>query len=228
MIETFYGIILALFLSIIHFYSNFLKNITKLKGRIFLSLSAGILITLIFVEMIPMIAEQASKTLFILMLAGFAVFHLVERHAYQHHHSIRKRIKEITNLHLYGFFFEHFIIGFFLVLILESSLTTGMIAIIPFILMTISSSISLEAIHKVTKKHKLKKIFLSSSTTLGAILATFLKVSPDFFYYSLSFIIGSIIYIVTKDIIPSEEKEKHAEFFVIGAIITLLSLSLPL
>ena len=222
-----YGIILAAILSLLHFFSEAFAKITKVKGKIFLSLSAGILITLIFIEMIPTIAIATATytgSLFYMLLLGFAVFHLIEKHAYHHHHNKKQRIKEITNLHSYGFFLEHFIIGFFLVLILKSSLTAGLLAIIPFALMTVGSSISLEAIHHVAKKNLFKKIFLASSTLLGAITATFLQVSPGIFYYSLSLIVGAIMYIVTRDIIPTEEKEKQTIYFLLGIIITLFSL----
>ena len=226
MLEQYYGIIFALLLSILHFYSNSLKKITKLKGRIFLSLSSGILITLIFVELIPAIADATivySNILFLLVLVGFSLFHLIEKHAY--HHDIKRRAKEITELHSYGFFLEHFILGYFLVLILKSSLTAGLIAIIPFALMTISSSISLEAIHHSQKKDMKKKMLLASSTLLGAIVSTLLQISPAIFFYSFSFIVGAITYIVTRDVIPKEEEEdKQIEFFIIGILITLLSL----
>ncbi len=221
--EPFYGIILAVVLSIIHFYSESVAKIAKQERRSFLSFSAGILITLIFIEMLPSVSSTQNINIFYLMLTGFTAFHLVEKHAY--HHQVKRRNEEITDLHSYGFFLDHFIIGFFLILVITSSFSAGLIATIPFILITISSSISLETIHQ-QKNNILRRIFLASSTTMGAIVAIVLEVSLSTFYYLFSFVIGAVMYITIRDIIPTEGREKKAEYFVLGIIITILILYL--
>ena len=218
-------ILLAILLSILHLFSGYFTDITKKYYKQLISLSAGILITIIFLELIPQIIEGSKiidNKIYIFLLLGFISFHLLEKEICHHTHNKKVLEKEIKAIHSLAFFLEHFIIGVTLVL-----LTTALsfLILIPFILISISSSILLHVIHK-TSKSKIKKIFLASSTTLGAITAIFLKPNPSIYYALFSFITGILIYIVARDLIPKEEKIEKTAFFLLGIIITLFFLAI--
>ncbi len=220
-------IILAILLSLLHLFSDYFANLTKKYYKQLLSLSAGILLTIIFLELLPQIIEGTkiiNDKVYIFLLLGFISFHLLEKEICHHIHNKKILQKEITNVHSLAFFLEHFIIGATLVL-----LTTAIsfIILIPFILLTISSSILLQVIHK-TSKSKTIKIILASSTTIGALTATFITLNPQIYYPLFSFITGTLIYIVARDIIPQEEKIEKTFFFLLGILITLFFLSITL
>jgi len=90
---------------------------------------------------------------------------------------------------------------------------------LPFILLTISSSILLRIIDK-TSKSNILKLALGSSTLLGAITATLFSFNELFYIGSFGYVLGSLIYIVSRDIMPAEEKKESLLFFVIGLIFT--------
>ena len=220
-------ILFAILLSILHLFSEFFTKLTKKYYKQLLSLSAGILLTIIFLELLPQVIE-GTKTIndkvYIFLLLGFISFHLLEKEICHHIHNKQILQREIRNIHSLAFFLEHFIIGATLVL-----LTTAIsfIILIPFILLTISSSILLQVIHK-TSRSKILKIILASSTTIGAITTTFLTPNSQVYYALFSFITGTLIYIVARDIIPQEEKIERTFFFLLGILITLFFLTITL
>ncbi len=218
-------ILLALILSILHLFNNRFSRFTKHYSKYVLSLSAGILITLIITELIPRLNDGVrifSDRLYLIVLLGFISFHLVEKYAYQHIENKAKLFREITRLHYFGFFLEHFVLGFSLVL-LTTNLLEGLILFLPFLLLTISSSISLEVIDTVARS-KILKTVLAFSTLIGALVASSIKINMAHYYGGLSYAVGILFYIVVKDIIPIEEKHEKTTFFLIGVLIGLIPL----
>lgn len=221
-----YAIVIAAILSIIHFFSKIFSKALERTHIETLSFSAGIFITFIFLDMFPEIikgSEHLKENIFLLMLMGFIIFHLSEKYVYQHVKDRKLLQRDIKELHIVGFFIEHFVIGFALVLAFQLPDTTfkGLIAI-PFIFVTLSSSISLEHLSRMSNK-SFNKIILCLSTLIGALVATFLNLTPILYYGIFSFIIGALLYIVVRDLIPKREKGKPL-YFIIGVIISIIIL----
>ena len=100
-------------IGIAHYFNElFSLKSEKYRNKI-ISFSAGISITYIFLHLLPeFIAAQINRFIFLSILLGFVIFHLVEKYIYQHS-SEDKLLKElaiedsITSFiyHLHGFYF---------------------------------------------------------------------------------------------------------------------------
>lgn len=214
-------IILAFILTVIHFFSNKIsKRIEKHHIQI-MSFSAGMLVTLIFVDLIPRVVTGVDTTpVYVFLLFGFVLVHLSEKYIYQHIKNRRILMKDLAELHTLGFFLDHLMIGIVLAFSFTLSTQLNFIIFIPFLLHTISSSMSLE---HITEKMKLKvnKVILNSSTLLGALFAVFLK-PTQFWYYSIfAFLLGALLYISIRDMLP-QGKKGDSMLFIFGFILTLI------
>jgi hypothetical protein len=205
-------------LTLIHYYSHKISKIMEVHHYDVLSFSGGILIAMIFLVLIPeVVGVSDSVWVFPLMLTGFVVFHLTEKYLYQHVKNKRVLLEDLKELHAFGFFLDHFILGFILVTVLELEDSLKFLIVIPIFLHTISSSISLDHIHEKAKTH-VNKIILSISPIMGALTAIALKIDEDIQGLFLAFAIGMLIYVVNRDILPKEAKGK-VTLFALGAVI---------
>jgi len=218
----FVGIYLALILSIFHFISDIFLNFAKKHIQKLMSLTAGILLAILFLEMFPTFAIDTTPLLFILPLLGFTAFHSIRTYHYKHIKTTRG-LKE-RKPYLLAFFMEHFILGFALSLSFKNPVVPVLL-FLPFILLTISSSILLNILDKTSKK-KNTRIFLGTAPILGAIVGTTTSFSQALYLGSFGYIFGALLYIVSREIIPVEEKKEDARFFFIGLIFTSLLLLL--
>lgn len=214
-------VLLAFILTVIHFFSKGIsKRIEKHHIRI-MSFSAGMLVTLIFVDLIPRVIVGINITpVYVFLLFGFVLFHLSEKYIYQHIKNRKVLMKDLAELHTLGFFLDHLMIGIILAFTFTLSTHIDFIIFIPFLLHTISSSISLEHITEKTKL-KVNRFILSNSTLIGAIFATLLKPS-EFWYYSIfAFLLGALLYISIRDMLP-KGKKGDSMLFILGFMLTLI------
>lgn len=213
-------LIIALILSVLHYLSEKISKFMEKYHYEVLSLSAGTMIALLFLVLLPEILTVSDNpVMFLLILGGFTIFHLSEKFLYQHVTDKKEKLKELKQLHAAGFFIDHFILGFVLVTTLELTLALGFIILIPIFLYTLSSSIAIEHIHEKAKT-KVNKIVLSSSTFIGALVAIILEINEILQIMILAFVFGMLLYIVSRDVVPKEEKGTP-NFFVIGLLIVI-------
>ncbi len=174
-----------------------------------------------FLVLLPeVIRISDSSNVFFLMLMGFITFHLTEKYLYQHVKNKNQLFSELKELHDIGFFVDHFILGFALVTILEINSTAGLLILIPVFLHTISSSISLEHIHEKAKTG-INKMILTLAPVIGVLCALALEIDEPAQGAVLAFVLGMLIYIVNRDILPREGKGK-IEFFLSGVGLVML------
>jgi zinc transporter ZupT len=185
-------LLIAVVLSIVHYYSHRISGFMEKNHYDVLSFSGGTLIALIFLVLLPeVIGITDSEVIFLLILLGFIAFHLTEKYLYQHVKNKRQQLRDLKELHQAGFFIDH------------------------------SSSISLDHIHEKAKT-SVNKTILSVSTLLGAITAIILEIDKETQAAVLALTLGMLIYIVNRDILPKEEKGKSLWFIAgIGLIILI-------
>jgi len=214
-------ILLALILSIVHLYSARLSVFVERHHIKIVSLSAGILIALIFLYLLPEVVVGASTiNVYAFILLGFAIFHVAEKYLYQHIRDKKELIHELAELRIIGFFIDHFILGIVLVLTNQLMKGLGLLIFIPFLL-HVSSSISLEHIHSKSKTH-FNKIVLAFSTLIGALVASSSDLSGGLYYGLFAFTIGLLLYIVIRDMLPKKDKGDPISF-LIGIILILIT-----
>ena len=216
---------LALILSILHFFSSKVSGkIEKYHSKI-ISLSAGILVSLLFLEILPLLLKTrtlSNSLIFTAILGGFVVFHIAEKYLYQHIKHKKELLKDLAELHVLGFYINHFILGFLLVL---AGKGTQLLIFIPLLLHTVSSSISLEHIHEKIRSNISKRIFIASSTFLGALVAILLSPAETLYILLFSIITGMVLYISFRDMVP-KEKEGSPQFFLLGVLLIVILLIL--
>lgn len=220
-------ILLAVSLSVLNYFSHRLSKLDFfLKNRFkILSFGAGSLIALIFLILLPEIVRTGeTRYVFLLLLLGFTFFHVLEKFLYQHSKLKKNFYHELKYLHQIGFFVDHFMIGFVLISALNLDSGFRFLILIPLFIQTIASSFSLEYIDK-REKTKFNKIILSSAPLIGALTSLNLDVNSTAETYLFSFIIGTLLYIVSKDIIPKKNKGNPLLFLLGVALITLVWLN---
>ena len=199
------GIYFALVLSIIHFISDVFANFTKKHIVKIMSLAAGILLSIIFIKMLPKFSELVTETdplLFLFPLMGFVAFHSIRAYNFKHIKTKKELKARFRNNHIVAFFIEHFILGFMLTLTFKTPLVS---------------------IDK-TSKTPITKLVLGSSAVLGALVGTFFSFNKVLFAAAFGYALGSLLYIVSRDIMPLEEKRENLTFFSIGLAATTMLL----
>ena len=214
-------LIYAAFLSIFHLSCEKLPVCIKRSHNILLSYGGGTLLATIFLVFLPETVHLTPTNLvYPLILIGFISFFITEKYLYQHVKEPRTLEKDLYHLHATGFFIDHFIKGFILITIIELRPLLGLITAIPFLIHTLSSSIALQEIHKIKKRNK-DKIFLSTSTLIGTITGILFKIHPTIERIILAFVLGMMLFMVSRDILP-KKKEGKPKYILLGVTTILI------
>jgi zinc transporter ZupT len=214
-LAIFFGVVIG----VVHYLSDKIHESKTYKNEL-LSLAAGVSLTYLLLFLLPELYEgvqELQKLLFLFVLLGAVVFHLVEKYIYQHKKK-KKIIADLSAVHAVSFFSYHFIIGVVLVNLLQRNIILGTLFFIPIISYTAVGQVSLKEIHAKVKEKILLKIFLAASTLIGVIEAVYIQIQPRYFYALLGFVAGAMLYHVMRESIPSE-KEGNGLFFLLGAVI---------
>ncbi|MDP2906857.1 MAG: hypothetical protein Q8O03_02855 [Nanoarchaeota archaeon] len=219
-------VLLALILSILHFFS---RSISKLIEKLHIhitSFSAGMFLTLIFLDFLPRAATgiEHDAPVFLALTVGFVIYHLSEKYLYQHVKNKKVLLEELAELHNVGFFIDHFMVGFILVLTFKLESYTSYLIFVPFVLHTVSSSMSLEHI-RARIKTGVNRVTLSVSTLIGALFAHFINLDTFWYYTIFAFFLGSLLYISVRDMLPGGKKG-NTLMFLIGFLLTIGIISL--
>ena len=224
-------IALAAVLTLVHYFSERTANRVKKFHNEITSFSAGIFITYIMLEVLPELTigtRVLGDNVYLLLLIGFTAFHVAEKYVYQHITHRNKLMKNLAHLHIAGFIADSFILGFALVIFFGIPLEggkLGYLVFIPFLLHTLSSSISVRHIHQHFKSGKLEEAALSISTVAGAAVATVLGLKEVAFYAVFSLVMGVLLYVVIRDLIP-ENREGRPMYFLLGMALSLVLIAI--
>jgi len=215
---------LAIALSVLHFFSEEYSG--KIEGfhSELVSFSAGLFITFIFLDLLPEFLnglQFAGENIFLALLLGFVVFHMGEKYIYQHITNKRELLKDLTAIHALGFFFDHFTVGVALFLVFSVPIPTfGLLLFIPLLLHTVSSSLSLSHLDEVYRRKSVFGFLLPLSPVIGVLAAWLLNPTTALYYILFSIVVGALLYVVIRDMIPSGKKG-DLPAFIIGFIVSL-------
>jgi len=218
------ALLLAAVLSFLHFFSEeYGEKIERFHGSL-VSFSAGLFIAVIFLELLPEFfhgVEFVGEIAFILLLSGFVLFHISEKYVYQHITNKRVLLKDLSEIHVVGFFVDHFTVGVALFVALDSGYYFGALIFVPLLLHTVSSSLSLSHIDEIYRRKSIFGLILPLSPVFGVLFAFALNPAPLLYFMLFSFVVGSLLYIVIRDMIPSGRKG-NLPAFGIGMLIMLV------
>ena len=227
--ELIIPIVLALALSITSWFSetyssSFHRHHVKLT-----SFSAGLFITYIFLFLFPELFEGVAivgNKIFLLLLLGFVIFHVLEKYIYQHVTNKKHLLYDLSILHIFGFFADHFIVGVLLFLIFrESSFFLSAFVFIPLLLHTISSSLSFTHLGDHLHNRRSITVVLAAAPLFGVLTAYLLNLEHVNYLMILSFVVGAMLYIVVRDALP-KGRTGNILFFLLGFIISFTMLLL--
>ncbi len=219
-------IIYALFLSSLHILCKKISVCIRGTQVELLSFGGGALLAVVFLVLLPDVVHFSPRTyVYPLMLFGFVLFFLSEKYLYQHVKDEIVLEEEIYHLHVLGFFLDHFMKGFVLVTVVDLDPILGLLAAIPFLIHAISSTIALEQIHQ-SSENQIDKFLLSSSFVLGTITAIFIEMNTHLEKGILAFLVGMLLFMVSRDILPKDEEGSPLYLLLGMGIVFLVWLTL--
>lgn len=214
--------ILAIILGLAQYWSEDFCLKCHTGFRRFISFAAGISISYVFLDLFPKFTEGAaeiSELLFLSVLAGFVVFHLIEKYIYLYAPE-DKLAGELAIEDSMVSFIYHFFIGILLVQLSGLGITEGLLFFIPIFFFTVISTLPVEA-----SSRESVKIIVSSSTLVGVIFAHYLfNITQTMFFTLLGFIGGALLFTVIRHSMPFGREGKPFYFFIGVVLYSLLIL----
>jgi len=210
-----FGHILALALSVADFFTEGLFSKASSNKMKFISFSAGVSISYVFLILLPEIytgAMSINRLLFISVLFGFGVFHLIEKYIRQNFTGPKLR-QEHKIIHSTTSFIYFFVVGYILVSLTDSNILNGVLLFIPVLL-----HIVIDSLPRRTTKKKHMRIFSTSSPVLGALTATFTNFGEAVNLTLLGIVGGALLYTVIRESLPREREGKPL-FFLTGLLL---------
>lgn len=212
----------GLFLGLVHFLSEGLSPKNEAHKYRIISFAAGISIAYLFLNLLPHTYEAASQLkewVFVFLLLGFTVFHLIEKVTYQHADQ-DKLARELKEIHSVSFFVYYFLVGIVINDELQADLLNGILFLIPITLHAALSTASLSRIHGEVRESIGIKISLSASSLLGVVFALFVPIPHILDHILISVIAGVLLYIIVKEFLP-EKRHGQPLFFIMGMVLFL-------
>jgi hypothetical protein len=218
------GYILALILSIVDFFTEgFFSKASPNKMK-FISVSAGVSVSYIFLILLPEIylrSMEINRLLFLTVLFGFGIFHIIEKYIRQNFTGPALR-KEHRVVHSVSSFVYFFVVLFLLVKLAGvNNDLSAVLLFIPIMLHIIIDSLP----RRHTKKHYLRA-FSASSPFLVAISASFIDVGQTGNTMLLGLVGGALLYTVVRESLPRERKGRPMYFITGLLLFTVLILLL--
>ncbi len=212
---------LGLVLGLTHFFGEIvLTRLNPLRNEL-ISFASGVTISYIFLGLLPLLISTTASIfhnqLFFIVLFGFIVFHVIEKHIYSHARPERL-FRELKQAHSIAFFIYYIALG---IVLFEFSLISNSMVLLLFFpvwLNTAFGSLSFETLDEGVKGHFPLKILLSSHVLIGMVLASIFVEFLKFYDMVLAFVVGVMLYVIIKDYLPKEQKGSLT-FFLSGAFL---------
>ena len=218
------GHILALILSVVDFLTEGLFSKASPNKMKFISVSAGVSVSYIFLILLPEIYSESleiSRVLFIAILLGFGIFHIIEKYIRQNFTGPALR-KEHRLIHSFTSFVYFFVVGFLLVKLAEKdgSLDTFLLFI------PITLHIVIDSLPRRHTKRQYLRALSASSPFLGALLASVVDIGNAGNTALLGIVGGALLYTVVRESLPRDREGKPLYFITGLLLFTVLVLLL--
>ena len=211
------SLILAGILSFADYVTEHIFSKKLRKNQKLISFSAGAAIAYIILNLFPEISSFAlidGRKIFLYALLGFVSLNLVEQYIYKGVGKLKSHSSYHKNIHVTYLFIYNLFIGIVLVNFSTRGLTPTLLFFIPFLLYIIAEILPQE----FEFKNSISKVSYSIAPLFGALIGV---ISIDFvlsiFGELISFITGTLLYIVIRESLPSDEAEKPL-YFIIGVL----------
>ena len=227
----------VLLLSFFTFISTFSGGLFALKNKdklhLIMSLTAGVLMGVVFFDIMPEIFSlsrgkgfDVTPTL-IALICGFLVIHILEKYALIHNRRHEEeyaphRHPTVGLISASGLSFHSFLDGVGIGLGFQVSPQVGFIVAIAVIAHDFSdglNTVTLMLSHKNSSKRALILLLVDATTPLiGAASTLLLRIPSQILILYLGFFAGFLLYIGASDLLPEAHSE-HSSFKMIGLTI---------
>lgn len=211
------GLVLAV--AVIHLLGENIKIPPGFRHFRLISFAAGVSIGYLFLDLLPQTyyaAEQLKESVFLFLLLGFSIVHLVEKYFYQHAEkaAVQQKLKAF---HTVTFFVYYFLIGVVLPDLIQSEIYEGILFIIPVALHAGLIGASLAEVHGQFAPSLYEKVAISLGAPLGVLFASLITLSPIVYHVVISGIAGIMLYVFVREFLPERENGQPL-FFVLGMV----------
>lgn len=212
------------------------KNVLNSITHYLVALSAGTMIGAAFLHLLPESIEFiGSEVVFLVVLASFIGFFLIEKVIHWHHcHTVGKHEHPIGYMNLTGDAVHNFIDGLVIAGAFSVDISLGIVTSLAVAMHELPQEIGDFGVLLHAGWSKLKatraNLLVSMTMILGGIVGYFLVDKVDFILpYLTAFAAGGFIYISASDLIPELKEEEnlgislgHIAVFVVGIALTML------
>jgi hypothetical protein len=219
------ALIMGLIMSFVHYYSEeFVLRCYHFRDQL-VSFTAGISIAYLFLTLFPEFTTGSfavgARMLFMSVLIGFALFHLVEKYIYQHVPG-KKILRDLAIEDSVISFVYHFMAGIVLFEFVKIDLNFGILFFIPILIHTSVSTLPVD-----TPKNNLVAIILASSTFFGVLFASYAQsiLSASIIFILMGFVAGTLLFTLTRHTLPAKEQGSPL-FFLVGIFVYVVIISL--
>ncbi|HOX21681.1 MAG TPA: ZIP family metal transporter [Candidatus Paceibacterota bacterium] len=226
----------AIIFAIATFFSTFLGGLLGIKFKdklhYIISFTAGVLLSVIFFDVIPEIF-QLTKTYnlnivlpMIALISGFLFIHILEKAAVLHHSHEEQYADHkhplVGVLSASGLILHSFLDGVGIGLGFQASFQVGILITIAVLAHDFSdglNTISLMLINKNTVKKSIVFLIIDAlAPILGALSTLVFTISNKTLVLYLGFFAGFLLYIAAADLLP-EAHSKHSSYKLVGLTI---------
>lgn len=188
--------------------------------RTLLALSAGFLLALTFIELIPMsFAQTQSDYTVIIMLAGFSALHFFEHTVVEHMHFGEEVHHDVGVSHssvfgaVGGLTLHAFFDGMAISAAAAADTELGILAFVAVLLHKLPEGLTVASIMMIGKKPlqdaRRASLMMALSTIIGALsVYFFVQIDREWIGFLFAFSAGSSVYIGACDLIPEINKTK--------------------
>ena len=205
-----------IYISILAFLSTLFGGYIAFRYKrfvhIFSGFTAGTLLTLIFLEIIPEVTELNNGPFILLsVIAGFIIFHILEKifSLHNHHEDNHEHHNHISSKKIgaWALILHSLFDGMAIGLAYNLSPSFGLIVAIGVIAHDFS-----DGFNTVTLSHSKRLLFLDSiAPILGIIIGSFFVFSDNIMSLLFGLFAGILLYVSTSDILPEAhcDNRKH-------------------
>ena len=211
---------LGVLFGLTHYFNEFILPKFATVRASLISFTSGVAISYIFLELFPLMIKTTGtfhNSLFLMVLVGFASYHVLEKYVYQHA-SREKLDMELKEVHSTAYFFYYFVVGILLVDFASAGSSMVLLFFVPLYLNTLLGSFSFETIDEGIRGHYLMRFVLSMPVILGVLFNIYFGVSETISRDLLALVVGILLYIQIRDYLPPE-REGRLSMFVLGVVL---------
>jgi ZIP family zinc transporter len=226
---------LAILLPVATFFSTLaggwftLRNQSKLNY--FFAFSAGTLIAISFLDLLPESAALAAQngialsTIFFTVLAGFVVFHMLEKLILIHSHAQEEPGKHehaVGTLGGSALIFHSFLDGVAIGIAFHADVKLGLLISFAVILHDFADGLNTVTLllksQSGTRKATVFLLLDALAPVAGALIALFVSIPEAALAFLLAWFVGEFIYLGATDMLPSAHSMKTSRSLVLATL----------